>query len=86
MEPISKKNDNLPFLDVLVKHEQTGFSTSLYRKKTFTGLYTDYASVAPGTQGTKSPKMLKNMSKIIQIITDFNKNCRLIMSMKHLPL
>ena len=32
---------------MLVTHEQGGFSTSLYRKKTFTGLYTDYASVAP---------------------------------------
>ena len=40
-------DDNLPFLDVLVTHEQTDFSTSLYRKKTITGLYTDYASLAP---------------------------------------
>ena len=42
-----EEDNNLPFLDVLVTHEQTGFSTSLYRKKTFTGLYTDYASLAP---------------------------------------
>ena len=42
-----KGNNNLPFLDVLVTHNGTGFSTSLYRKKAFTGLYTDYASLAP---------------------------------------
>ena len=42
-----EEDNNLSFLDVLVTHEQGGFSTSLYRKKTFTGLYTDYASLAP---------------------------------------
>ena len=42
-----KENNTLPFLDVLVKKESHCFSTSLYRKKTFTGLYTDFASLAP---------------------------------------
>ena len=42
-----EEDNNLSFLDVLVTHEQGGFSTSLYRKKTFTVLYTDYASLAP---------------------------------------
>ena len=37
----------LPFLDVLVTHDDYTFSTSLYRKKTFTGLYTDFSSLAP---------------------------------------
>ena len=27
-----EEDNNFPFLDVLVTHEQTGFSTSLYRK------------------------------------------------------
>ena len=40
-------DNNLPFLDVLVTHDGTGFSTSLYRKKTFTGLNTNYVSLAP---------------------------------------
>ena len=40
-------DNNLPFLDVLVTHEQTGFSTSLFRKKTFTGLCTDFGRLAP---------------------------------------
>ena len=37
----------LPFLDVLVAHDNNTFSTSLYRKKTFTGLYTDFSSLGP---------------------------------------
>ena len=37
----------LPFLDVLVAHDNNTFSTSLYRKKTFTDLYTDFSSLAP---------------------------------------
>ena len=37
----------MPFLDVLVTHDNDNFSTSLYRKKTFTGLYTDFSSLAP---------------------------------------
>ena len=41
------EDDNLPFLDVLLTHEQAGFSTSLYRKKTFSRLYTDYTSHVP---------------------------------------
>ena len=28
-----EEDNNLPFLEVVVTHEQTGFSTSLYRKK-----------------------------------------------------
>ena len=35
---------------------------------------------------TKSPKILENMFKIILSIADFNKNNRLIMSVKQLPL
>ena len=42
-----EENNTLPFLDVLVKKESRCFSTRLYRKKTFTGLYTDFASLAP---------------------------------------
>ena len=37
--------NSLPFLDVLVTREGNNFMTSL--KKTFTGLYTDFASLAP---------------------------------------
>ena len=31
----------IPFLDILIKRHNHTFSTSIYRKKTFTGLYTN---------------------------------------------
>ena len=42
-----ESENSLPFLDVLVTHDGSNFSTSLYRKKTFTGLYTEFSSLAP---------------------------------------
>ena len=38
---------SLPFLDVHVTKTTTGFSTSLFRKKTFTGLFSDFSSLSP---------------------------------------
>ena len=39
---------HLPFLDVPVKHNQNNsFSTSIHRKKTFTGVYTKWDSFTP---------------------------------------
>ena len=43
----SEYNHSLPFLDVLVTHSDNGFSTNLHRKKTFTGLYTNFESLSP---------------------------------------
>ena len=38
---------SLPFLDVHVSKTASGFSTSLFRKKTFTGLFSDFSSLTP---------------------------------------
>lgn len=38
---------SLPFLDILIKRHNRTFSTSIYRKKTFTGLYTKWDSFTP---------------------------------------
>ncbi len=43
----TETENSLPFLDVLVTREGNCFTTSLFRKKTFTGLYTDFSSLAP---------------------------------------
>ena len=43
-----EKNNSLTFLDVLVTRENT-FCTSLYRKPTFSGLYTNFNSFMPDT-------------------------------------
>ena len=39
-----EKDGSLPFLDVLVTRENDNFYTSVYRKPTFSGLYTNYES------------------------------------------
>ena len=45
---VFKFNQEIPFLDVSVKrHDNNSFSTSIYRKKTFTGLYTKWDSFTP---------------------------------------
>ena len=43
----SEHNDSLSFLDVLVTRDQDSFSSSLYRKPTFSGLYTNFFSFIP---------------------------------------
>ena len=40
----TEENDKLPFLDVLVSRDNGCFTTSLYRKPTFSGLYTNFHS------------------------------------------
>ena len=43
-----EQNQEIPFLDVSVKRQDNNsFSTSIYRKKTFTGLYTKWDSFTP---------------------------------------
>ena len=42
-----ENNNCLPFLDVLVSRESKTFSTSLYRKPTFSGLYSNFLSFMP---------------------------------------
>ena len=42
-----EKENCLPFLDVLVSREDNKFFTSLYRKPTFSGLYSNFSSFMP---------------------------------------
>ena len=43
-----EQNDEIQFFDILLKHNlDSSFLTSIYRKKTFTGLYTKLDSFAP---------------------------------------
>ena len=43
-----EQNDEIPFLDILMKRNRdSSFSTSIYRKKTFTGLSTKWDSFTP---------------------------------------
>jgi len=42
-----KENSTIPFPDILIKYLSHTLSTSIYRKKTFTGLYTKWDSFTP---------------------------------------
>ena len=42
-----EQNQEIPFLDVSIKRHNNSFSTSIYRKKTFTGLNTKWDSFTP---------------------------------------
>ena len=43
-----EQHSEIPFLDIVIKrHHNNSFSTSIYRKKTFTGLYTKWDSFTP---------------------------------------
>ena len=45
---VEKEDNNLvPFLDVLIQNDGSEFSTSIYRKTTFTGLYTEFSTLGP---------------------------------------
>ena len=42
-----EENNCLPFLDILISREQNSFKTSVYRKPTFSGLYSNFMSFMP---------------------------------------
>ena len=43
-----EQHSEIPFLDIVIKrHHNSSFSTSIYRKKTFTGVYTKWDSFTP---------------------------------------
>ena len=42
-----ESNGKLPFLDIFIERTTNGFSTSVYRKPTFTGLFTNFDSFIP---------------------------------------
>ncbi|XP_068692920.1 uncharacterized protein [Montipora foliosa] len=45
---VFEHNEAIPFLDILVtRNQNNAFTTSIYRKKTFTGLYTKWDSFTP---------------------------------------
>ena len=42
-----EKDSTLPFLDINIKKEESEFITSIYRKPTFTGLFSKYYAFSP---------------------------------------
>ena len=43
----TEKENNLSFLDVELIHEQGKFRTTIYRKPTFSGVYSNFESFLP---------------------------------------
>ena len=60
-----EENGKLPFLDVLIHKEKNCFSTSIYHKPTFTGLYTRFDSFCPKQQKIALVKCLINRTRKI---------------------
>ena len=44
-----KKQNRMSFLDVEIIREDKTFTTSVYRKPTFSGVYTHFGSLLPST-------------------------------------
>ena len=63
-------NNSLPFLDVLVTRE-TNFCTSLYRKPTFSGLYSNFESFMPETY--KKGLIFTLLHRAFTLCCDWNK-------------
>ena len=60
-----EENNSLPFLDVLVEKSDTGFLTRVYRKPTFSGLYTRWSSFCPKERKISLIKTLTHRALMI---------------------
>ena len=60
-----EENNMNSFLDVLVKRTSTAFETSVYRKKTFTGLGTSFFSFIPNPYGYERASAASGASSFV---------------------
>ncbi|XP_057299414.1 uncharacterized protein LOC130630029 [Hydractinia symbiolongicarpus] len=61
----------LPFLDVSVSRNESKFVTSIYRKPTFSGVYTNYNSFLP--EEYKTGLIMTLIFRIFKIVSDFSR-------------
>ena len=84
-----EKDNKLEFLDVEVFREEIGFTTNIYRKPTFSGLFTNFHSFLP--EKYKTGLCLTLLFRIYTICSDWSKihleiiKLREIMKKKRLP-
>ena len=64
-------DDSLPFLDILIKRGNNGFETNVYRKPTFSGVYSNFVSFL--SLGYKSGLVFTLLHRIFNIVCDVNK-------------
>ena len=67
-----KEQDNtFPFLDVKITREESRFVTSVYRKPTFSGVYTNFTSFIPMTY--KFGLIFTLLFRCFTLVSDFSK-------------
>ena len=68
---VEQEEDNeLPFLDVHIIREDTGFTTGIYRKSTFSGIYSSYSSLIPLTY--KFGLITTLLFRIFEIVSSYD--------------
>ena len=65
-------NRSLPFLDVLTSRNKEGFTTTVYRKPTFSGVYSSFNSFI--TDQYKHGLICTLLFRILSIVSDFSKS------------
>jgi len=77
-----EENNRLPFLDTcVVRHHNTKYTTTMYFKKTFTGLYLNWTSLTARRYKTGLVKCLAN--RIWSICTDEKEREKEILALRH---
>ena len=66
-----EKDSTLPFLDVNVIRDGNVFSTSVYKKPTFSGVYTNFVSFLPDEY--KRGLIYTLLFRIFSIVSDYSK-------------
>ena len=64
-------NGSLPFLDVLISRNKEGFTTTVYHKPTFSGVYSNFNSFIADEY--KHGLILTLIFGIFSIVSDFSK-------------
>ena len=67
-----EKDGKLPFLDVEITHSYGKFSTSVYRKPTFTGLFTNFHSFTPAYKRSLVSCLLQRIFNICSSYKNFH--------------
>ena len=64
-------NGSLPFLDVLILRDKEGFTTTVYHKPTFSGVYSNFNSFIADEY--KNGLVFTLLFRIFSIVFDFSK-------------
>ena len=77
-------DNKLPFLDILVTREATTFTTNIYKKPTFSGLYTNFHSYLP--ESYKKGLIFTLLFRIYTICSDWPKIHTEIINLRNIML